>query len=361
MELDLKQRAMLRVGLAAAFMDYAGLRQFIRDCCGFDLNQHTDAGQGLQIAYCVAIDIALATGRIDHLLKGCVDHTNPELTSVAGLLQQQLAKTRPLFFGHLQQDPFSALFLGEEECFIGREGLRIALREMQSDRGRRRVLVVNGSLTCGKTYTYGLLRLLDRLGNGNVVVKIDFREFREGDLESRYWDIVEKINTRMGVPAEDMPKMHESQTRWFQNAIRKFEVVARDTGKKLWLVFDHFGVSDVEDKIADALASTAIYTIDEALALHVILIDVDPARLKLEVPMLRKLRNDAAALPAQNDLVTFLKQARDMSGKNGVSDAEIEQAATGIMDSLLAYSEAERAYEFSQLTWKSAVQLGFVP
>lgn len=360
MALDLKQREMLRVGLAAAFMDYAGLRQFLRDYCDFDLNQRTDASQGLKVAYSTVIDDALANGWIDRLLEECAGHTNPKLNSVAVVIQQQLAKSRPIFFKHLQQDPFSALFLGEEECFIGREGLRIALREMQFNQGRRRVLVVNGAPACGKTYTYGLLRLLDRLGNGNIVVKIDFREFREGDLESRYRDIVEKINTRLGVPAEAMPKLHESETRWFQNAIRKFEVVARDAGKKLWLVFDHFGMSEVEDKIADALANTAIYTIDEAIALHVILIDMDPARLKLEVSMLRKLRNDAAALPVRNDLVTFLKQARDMSGKRGVSDADIEQAATNIMNSLSGYSETERAYEYSQLTWKSALQLGFV-
>lgn len=361
MNLDLKQKEMLRIGLASAFGDYEKLRQFLRDTCEFDLNQHTHAGLGLKIVFGVAIDSARVDGWIDTLLIACAGHSNPDLGSVAITIQQQLAKSRPIFYSKLKDNPFEALFLGEEECFIGRNGLRTALVEMQSLQCRRRVLVVNGTPSCGKTYSYKLLRLLDQLGNGNIVIKIDFREFREGDLESRYRDIVERINTRICVPSEAMPKLHESETRWFQNAIQKFEIVARDEGKKLWLIFDHIGTGEIEDKIADALASTAIYTIDDASALYVILIDVESTRLKLEVPILRKLRNDAAALPNWDDLVAFLKQAREMSGKNHVPDSDIEQAVTKIMDNLSEYSQAERAYEYSQLTWKSAVQFGFLP
>lgn len=363
MELDVKQRVMLRVGLAAAFFDYEGLRRFLRDNCNFDLNQHTHAGQGLVTVYDVAIDDALSSGWIDPLLGACAAHTNPKLRSVATLIQQQLARSRPIFYNALKQDPFSALFLGKEQCFIGRDFLRLQLKEMQSNQEERRVLVVNGAQempTCGKTYTYGLLRLLDRLGNGNIVIKIDFREFREGDLESRYRDIVEKINSRMCVPPDEMPKLNESQTRWFQNAIDKFEIVAREQGKKLWLVFDHVGAGEVEDKIADALAKTAIYTIAEASALHVILIDVDPAMLKLEIPVLRKLRSDKAALPARSELVAFLRQARELSGKTTVTDARIDDAVTDIMAGLAGFSDADRAYEYSGLTWKCAVQFGFI-
>lgn len=363
MLLDPKQRGMLKVGLMEAFTTYQGLRDFLRQNCDFDLNGHTDAGAGLLNACDVAIDHAQANGWVGDLVDACASHTNPELTSVAGILQKYLAKARPIFYKALQEDPFAALFLGREECFIGRSSLRSALNEMLSNQDGRRVLIVNGdnrSKNCGKTYTFGLLRLLDRLGNNNIVIKVDFREFREGDLESRYWDIVEKINTRMQVPAVALPKMHESQTRWFQNCIRKFEVVARESGKKLWLVFDHIGAGSVEDRIADALASTAIFTIDEAIALYVVLIDVDPSSLKLEVPVLRRLRKDQAALPERDDLVSFLTQARELSGKKQVSDAEIDQAATEILTGLSKYAEEERGFEYSQLTWKSALQLGFV-
>jgi hypothetical protein len=164
----------------------------------------------------------------------------------------------------------------------------------------------------------------------------------------------------MKVPAEQMPKMNESQTRWFQNVINKFDIVAREEGKKLWLVFDHIGASEVEDKIADALASTAIYTITEASALRVIFIEVDPANLKLEVPILNRLRTDDASLPLQNDLVTFFKKARDLSGKNHVPDTDIDDAVSTIMSELNVLSAAERAFEYSPRVWKSAVQLGFI-
>jgi hypothetical protein len=363
MELDGKQRQMLRVGLGAAFQEYDKFRRFLIDNCNFDLNAVTDAGSGMDAARDDVIQAALSDGWIGLLLDQCAAHANPNLKSVATLLQQQLAKSRPIFYNKLVEDPFSALFLGPAECFIGRAELRTALKEMASDNGVRRVLVVNGTNkvpACGKTYTYELLRLLDRLGNGNIVVKINFREFREGDLGSRYRDIVEKINSRMRVPAEQIPKLNESQTRWFQNVIDKFEIVAREAGNKLWLVFDHIGSDVVEDKIADALANTAIYTVTEASALRVILIDVDPAALKLETPILKKLRKDNAALPGRADLVTFLKQARDWSGKNHVLDPEIDSAATEIMASLAGLSEADRAYEFSTLTWNCAARLGFV-
>jgi hypothetical protein len=360
--MDEKQKAMLKVALSKAFGDYETLRRSICETCNFDLNQHTHATAGLETAYDVAINQAITKGQMENLVQNMASHTNPDTASIANALEQQLAKSRPRVFSHLQrQDPFSALFLGGEDCFIGRETLRNALREMQSGQGRRRVLVVNGNRSCGKTYTFDLLRQIDGFGDSNIVIKIDFRRFREGDLESRYQDIVEAINTRMKVPAEDMPKLFESQTRWFQNAIRKFEVVAQETRKQLWLVFDHFGVGEVEDKIADALASTAIYAIDEAKALFVVLIDVEPSTLKLEVPVARRLLNDAAALPERQDLVAFLKQARDISEKPEVSDAAIEDAVTAIMDSLQTYGESERAYEYSQLTCKRARQLGFLP
>lgn len=367
MELDGKQIMMLREGLKRAFFTYEEFRRFLKETCDFELNQVAHPSDGLLTVFDKAIYAALGSGWIDRLLEACAAHTNPGLKSVATMLQGQLAKSRPLFYAALKVNPFAALFLGKEQCFIGRKILRAELSDMHIDQEERRVLIVNagehtGGLKtgCGKTYSYGLLRLLDRLGNGNIVVKIDFREFREGDLGSRYRDIVEKINARMRVPSDEIPKMNESQTRWFQNAIDKFEVVARERHCKLWLVFDHMGSGEIEDKIADALASTAIYTISEASALHVVLIDVDPTRLKLETPMRQKLRSDKAQLPAREELVNFLKDARTMSGKTAVSDADIDNAATQILSQLGAFEESQRAYQYSQLTWKSSVQLGFV-
>lgn len=363
MKLDGKDRAMFRVGLGAAFQSYAALRSFLRDRFDFDLNTVTDASAGLKTAQDAAIDEALSNGWIDDLLVECVGHTNPSLSSLAKRVQEGLAASRPLFYEKLKSDPFSAVFLGEKRCFIGRERLRMALKEMEASHGSERVLVVNSSTnlpTCGKTYTYELLRFLDLLSNGNIVVRVNFKEFREGDLGSRYGDIVEKINTRMRVPAEEMPKLNESQTRWFQNAINKFEAVARDAGKKFWLVFDHIGTGEIEDKIADALASTAIYAIEEASALRVVLIGVDPARLKLEPPIFRRLRNDDASLPVEADVVAFLKQARSLLGK-AVADADIDTAALAIMKDLAAVGPADRAYEYSPLVLKRAGQLGLLP
>jgi hypothetical protein len=358
--MDPKQKQMLRAGLQTAFATYAGFKQFLEDNFGFDLNQHTDAGAGLQVAYSIVIADALANGWSDHLLQACVAHTNPGLSTVAATIAKQLTKSRPIFFEQLRTDPFGALFLGEEECFIGRDGLRAALRGMESGTGRRRVLVVNGSPSCGKTYTYGLLRLLDRLGEGHVVVKVDFREFREGDLESRYRDIIEQINVRMEVPSSAMPQLHESQTRWFQNAMRKFDTVARGAGKKLWLVFDHIGLSEEEDKVADALASAAIFALDDASALQVVLIDMDPSRLKLEPQIRTKLRSDQAALPVRDDLVNFLQQARALSKRTDVQDEHIEREVTDIVQALTACDESQRAYELSPLAWRSASKLGLV-
>lgn len=364
MDLEPKQREMLRIGMASAFQSYEVLRRFLNDNCDFDLNSFTDAVAGMETARDRTIEAATTFGWIDNLLAHCAIHTNQQLASVAKVLQDQLAKARPYFYNQIVQDPFSAVILGTEECFIGRDELRNALKAMDQQQGARRVLVVNSAgqvPACGKTYTYELLRLLDRLGNGSVVVKINFRDFRDGDLGARYRDIVEKINSRMKVPPEQMPKMNESQTRWFQNAIDKFEVVAREKGKKLWLVFDHIGTGEIEDKIADALATTAIYTISEASALRVILIDVDPARLKLEKPILNKLRSDSASLPEKKDVIAFLKEARRLSQKAAVTDPQIEAAATAIMTKLAVLSEKDRAYQYSQLAWEEAAKLQFVP
>lgn len=363
MELDSKQKGKLRVGLAAAFQDYEALRRFLRDELGFDLNDVTGLGAGLETARDKAIDCVISRGRLDDLLAACATDTNPKLKDVATNLQAELAKSRPRFYEELKKDPFSALFLGTEECFIGRAKLRAALKEMESEQGTKRVLVVNApdkKPARGKTYTFELLRLLDRLGTNNVVVLIDFSQFREGDLGSRYKDIVEKINSRMRVPADEMPKMNESQTRWFQNAIDKFEVVAKESGRKLWLIFDHVGAGEIEDKIADALASTTIYTISEATALRVILIDVDPPRLNLEVRIRNKLRVDDAALPVEDELFEFFKQARTWLNKADPQDQTLKGAARDIMQALAALPAEEQPYGYSSLAWNKAVQLGLV-
>lgn len=363
MQLSGKDREIFRIGLGAAFQSYEALRSFLRDKCDFDLNTETDAKAGLKVAQDVVMEKAQSDGWFDDLLAKCIEHTNPRLSSLAQHVQESLAASRPLFYEQLKLDPFSAVFLGEKRCFIGRERLRKALKEMEAHHGSERVLVVNSSTNlppCGKTYTYELLRLLDLIGNDNIVVRVNFKEFREGDLGSRYRDIVEKINTRMRVPAEEIPKLNESQTRWFQNAISKFETVARDEGKRLWLVFDHIGTGEIEDKIADALASAAIYTIEEAFALRVVLIGVDPARLRLEPPIFRRLRNDDASLPVQADVVAFLKQARSLLGKP-VTDADINTTAEAIMNDLESVSPADRAYEYSPLAIKGAEQLGLLP
>ena len=120
MEIDAEQRDMLQAGLRHAFKDYAGLRRFFNDSCEFDLNQHTHAIAGLQAAYDVVIDCALADGWLDRLLSSCATHSNPNLNGVAtGLLQLFSRRTISVKFGSKPASP-------DEPALLTRAAPRLA-------------------------------------------------------------------------------------------------------------------------------------------------------------------------------------------------------------------------------------------
>lgn|GEM_PF-6182807 len=356
MNLDSQSQFDLKTALSNAFQNYADLRQYILDKCGKDLNQVTSQNVGMSEVYDKLIAWADEFW-LDLLLDSLTTHNSNLLRARARQLKKALAAERMIDFQRAIQDPLNTLFLARGECFIGREIFRSQLKDMRSDTGVR-VLMVSGTKTCGKSYGFRLLRMLDKIDANNIVIKIDFREFREGELARRYQEIVSHINTRLGVPYDEILPHLEADTRWFEHAVRRFDSVVRGRRQKLWLVFDHIrSEQGVEASIADALARLVKYAIDDTAELRIVLIDMNPADLQLEPVFKNRIEKDTASLPnTRADIVGFFKKAREAKAAP-IDVAELESAASDVLAALAAYAPEELAYSLPKETWRQAVRL----
>jgi hypothetical protein len=359
MELDTEERFHLKAGMSQVFQDYSELRRFLLEECGKQINEKSNASVGLAENISVAIQWAESEGWLDDLLAKLQQHPNLTVRSMAEIIAGNFEARRPIFFEQVSLDPLSALFIAREECFIGRDNLRDSLRALKSDVERKRVLIITGQQACGKSYSYQLLRMLDSLSPSNIVVRIDFKRFREGALADRYRDIIGEINTRLDVPYDRIPEHNESETRWFELAIRKFDNVVRERGKKLWLVFDHIRTANgVEPNIADALTKVATYATDDSQRLRIVLIDLDPADLLWERKSSR-VKIDYAELPSKADIEAFLQSA-NLAAKANLQGTELADAADKIVSSLTGLDRQERGYKLAEETWGHVVRLNLL-
>lgn len=363
MRLDPQQRLRLKAVMAEAFQNYDELRRYVAEKCAIQLAAITGPDMGTAANIAALIDAAEKNQpMLDRLLDGLRQHTRLSLRSIA----EQLAMDRKaalILQGLPINNPLDALFLAQRVCFIGRADLRKALHEMTGPHSGIVVLVVNGNRICGKSYTFQLLRTLERLKPDNIVVKIDFKHFIGGALAERYQDIVTAINLRMEVPRALMPEGLATEPKWFANCIQKFDVVAMEKNKLLWLVFDHVGSAGILDSaLSEALARVLTYACDRSQSLRVVLIDMKPEDLlSLQEPHIRtRLAQDTAVLPDREDIKAFLQELATRIGRQ-LTQAELDTAANTIMAAIANYvPQANAPYAYSEITWMRAHDLHLV-
>jgi hypothetical protein len=341
-----------------AFQSYESLHRFVIDRCGKNLNQKTHPMVGLE-ANCIALlDWAEKDGWIDQLLDEFIQSGVDFLGSAAALSRLERSQLQPVM-AVVASDLFGTLFLSRSACFIGRDDLRAALREMQKLDAAFKVLLVEGEKTCGKTYSYELIRRLKSLPD-NIVERIDFNNFRSGALGQRYRDIVNQINIQMEIPAANIPPQNESDTRWFEHVIRKFDYVAGKNNKQLWLVFDNIpSWEERGEQLADALTKIVEYACLETDHLRVVIIGVRPNELLFEKSIQPRISTDVAVLPSKADIVAFLEKAGQQA-KVTLSPAQLESTADQVLADFQKSGGSNEPYQLSAVTWKHALELKIV-
>lgn len=365
--MDSNIKLMLRAGMSGAFQSYTVLRLFVSDKLGRQLNWRTPEIVGLDANFDELLMWAEEGGWLAALLDQFEQHGNPGLKGSATIAKAQLAATAGIM-SVIPPNPLDSLLLGKKKLFIGRENLRSILREMEGPGPIAPVLMVTGLNRCGKSYSFQLLRLLDLLRPANIVAKIDFKTFRGGAVAERYRDIISQINLRMELPETGLPPRNESEVRWFEHVIRKFDQTARKNGQRLWLVFDHIQAGAANDsKIVDAITQVITYAADEGGNLRVVVIGQDPYELMLEDYVRDQIQTDYAALPDKSDILKFLEQLRDEArvrlqakAKQPPSDSELANAAEQIMTTLKAIDSKTLPSRYSEVTWTHAERLDLI-
>lgn len=363
MRLDPQQRLRLKAVMAEAFQSPEALQRYLAEKCMIHLGAISSPDAGTKANIAALIEAAENNQpMLDRLLDGLQLHPRASLKSIAAQVATE-RKAALMLQGLPVNAPLNALFLAQRVCFIGRDGLRDALHEMETRHSGIVVLVVSGNSACGKSYTYQLLRTLDQLKPDNIVAKIDFKDFVSGALAKRYQDIVEAINLRMEVPRARLPKGLTTEPKWFANCIQKFDLVAKNNQQLLWLVFDHVSTPGMLDSaMSEALARVLTYACDRSQNLRIVLIDMKPTDLLLlQEPHIRlRLGQDTAVLPGRDDIKAFLQKLGAQSGQQLAPTALDEAADKILADIAKVMPQKDAPYAYSTLTWLHAHELHLI-
>jgi hypothetical protein len=348
----------LYAAMQEAFQSYDSLFRFVNERCKKNLNLKTHPVAGLEANFSALLNWAEKDGWMDQLLDAFSNSNVDLLVSAAALSRLERTQLQPVM-AVVATDPFGTLFLSRSACFIGRDDLRATLREMQKPDAAFKVLLVEGEKTCGKTYSYELIRRLKTLPE-NVVERIDFNNFRRGALGQRYRDIVDQINIQMEIPAASMPPQNESDTRWFEHVIRKFDYVAGHNNRQLWLVFDNIpSWEERGEQLADALTKIVEYACLETDHLRVVIIGMRPNELLVEKSIQPRISTNVAMLPSKADIVAFLEKAGQQANVP-LSPAELASTADQVMADFQQSGGSNEPYQLSSVTWKHALALRIV-
>ena len=360
MGLATDDRLKLRAALSLAFQDFDQFRLFLSDYCGRLVSDWTDRQAGMEVVISSSISRAEREDWLDDFLIALKQYGPRSMASTANTLMAILAAQRPALYLNSAADPLGALFLADGECFIGRSELREGLRLLKKNSNNFSVLCVNGDPGTGKSYSFELLKLMDNLSAQDVVVRVDFKDFREGALAERYRSIVYAINTRLQIPFDKIPPHNETEARWFENAIITFDNVVRERDQHLWLVFDHVaGTSGIEPNILDALSRLVKYATLESQRLRIVLIEMPHSQLLLERGSAKRVRSDIAAIPTAADIRDYLRAVRIASNVT-LDDWEIDAAVGEIVASLEKLPAEDSAWELSPLTWQQVERLALI-
>ncbi len=252
MQIDRKQ---LQEALTDAFTGIASFSQLL-----FEMNRSWDtfAGEGT----------TLPQGITEVIAKAIAESWLPDLLKA---VEASSAKNNPKFRAFIaahpnldpiktprKQNPLESNFLLANRPFVGRPKLRQHLGKLGGPQ-ESRILMVDGSRGCGKSYTHSFLEFAATYWQPSHVHRFDLdRQAFTLDQLARW--LQEDLSLPLPVPLKDQ----EQDARW---AERLAGWVVNSTANRpgaTWLLFDGFrlqeherGVYDFVDKMGEMIDNTA--------------------------------------------------------------------------------------------------------
>jgi hypothetical protein len=233
MRIDAQDAQRLRTAIGYAFTNVDALRPLVQVVFGKSLDQ-----------------ITLAPSLEDRIFDVVQQANN---LSIVALLLDELIKARPSEDGFLQlrgelaaqaplvgTDYYDVLHLRGGRVMVNRRRLRAALRELCRDDGKR-ILVVKGPPSSGKTYSLQLITYLQQQLGRFKVAYVDLKELEESTeySEVRPEEIGEQIAIQMNLCG--MPKRAaEQDARWVRHFCDWLTGQLSGSGTVGWIVVDSF-------------------------------------------------------------------------------------------------------------------------
>jgi hypothetical protein len=169
-------------------------------------------------------------------------------------------------------DPYQATTMIANRPFVGRKPVRQYLKLLGTAK-ESRVLLVNGPVACGKSYTHDFIQYLATHTPGRI-------RYLNLDAESLTLEkFLLRLKEKLGLP-EPPASDTEQDARWAERLVSDWLLAytANDPqGRSLWLVFDGFarqeharGVHDLLDKLCEMVDGEAA---SEASHIRIVLLN----------------------------------------------------------------------------------------
>lgn len=173
-------------------------------------------------------------------------------------------------------DPFEACLLDQDRPFIDRHQFRKYLKDINTERGKR-YMVVNGPTGSGKTYSHYMIEALA----SHCGFKFSFIELKQ-EIITRYApDIMaRRIDRDLTLPDTDpLPDQQAVGSRWGKELCDWLvEKILKD-GACCWIVLDGFSAPDLPDETR-LLVDSLIDAVDKRLAkVRLVLLDYKKEKL----------------------------------------------------------------------------------
>lgn len=253
MEIDRKQ---LQEALTAAFPDIASFSMLL---AGINRSWDTFAGTSTALPEGITEVIAksIAETWLIDLLKAVetsAAKNNPQFRAfMAAHPNLDPAKTPPA------SNPLESTFLRGNRPFVGRAKLRTGLGKLGGGPQVSRILMIDGSRGCGKSYTHPFL---------------EFAALHWQPVRVHYFDLDQQAYTLdqfsrrlqedLSLPLPIPPKDQEQDARWAERLASWAVNNTANRAGNTWLVFDGFrlqeherGVYDFIDKLGEMIDITA--------------------------------------------------------------------------------------------------------
>lgn len=228
-------------------------------------------------------------------------------------------------------DPFDACLLDQGRPFIDRRQFRIYLKDINSEGGKR-YMVVNGPSGSGKTYSHYMIQALA----SHCRFKFSFIELKQEIVPRYYPDIMaRRINRDLTLTNTDKDPIPDQQAvgdRWGKELCDWLVGKILTDNSCCWIVLDGFSAPDLPDETR-ILVDSLIYAVDQRLP-KVRLVLLDYKKEKLTRKQRLVTHEDILQEVAQPELEAFIAQLFQYKGIR-VDDPNIIQGfASKLLENL---------------------------